>query len=61
LSWYHESSPVSELVNNAVRSALLEDADDLQAFAEREAEPVIDRDLVVDVVKVGHRSDVYHS
>lgn len=33
---------VSDLVNDAVRSALLEDAEDLEAFKERENEPVID-------------------
>ena len=30
------SSPVSDLVNDAVRSALLEDAEDLEAFKQRE-------------------------
>ena len=36
------STPVSDLVNDAVRSALFEDAEDLEAFKEREKEPVID-------------------
>ena len=36
------SSPVSDLVNEAVRSAFLEDAEDLEAFKERENEPVLD-------------------
>ncbi len=41
------SAPVSELVNDAVRSALLEDAEDLEAFKERENEPVIDFEAFV--------------
>ena len=41
------SAPVSELVNDAVRSALLEDAEDLEAFKERENEPVIDVEAFV--------------
>jgi hypothetical protein len=36
------STPVSDLVNDAVRSALLADAEDLEAFKEREKEPTID-------------------
>jgi hypothetical protein len=32
---------VSELVNEAVELALAEDADDLEAFAERRGEPVL--------------------
>lgn len=36
------STPVSDLVNEAVRSALFEDAEDLQLFKERENEQVID-------------------
>ncbi|KRP37131.1 MAG: CopG family transcriptional regulator [Opitutaceae bacterium BACL24 MAG-120322-bin51] len=45
------SSPVSELVNDAVRSALLEDAEDLEAFKERENEPVIDFEAFVTSLK----------
>lgn len=41
------SSPVSNLVNDAVRAALLEDAEDLEAFKEREKEPVIDFETFV--------------
>jgi len=41
------SSPVSDLVNDAVRSALLEDAEDLKAFKERENEPTIDFEAFV--------------
>ncbi len=39
---------VSELVNEAVRSSFLEDAEDLAAFEEREAEPSL---LFADVVQ----------
>ena len=45
------SSPVSDLVNDAVRSALLEDADDLEAFKERENEPVLDFETFVASLK----------
>lgn len=45
------SSPVSDLVNDAVRSALLEDAEDLEAFKERENEPVIDFETFVTSLK----------
>jgi predicted transcriptional regulator len=39
--------PVSEIVNDAVRERLAEDADDLAAFDERAAEPNLDFDRVV--------------
>ena len=39
--------PVSEIVNDAVRERLAEDADDLAAFDERAAEPSLDFDKVV--------------
>lgn len=45
------STPVSELVNDAVRSALLEDAEDLEAFRAREAEPTIDFEAFVSKLK----------
>jgi len=35
------SRSVSELINNAVREALAEDAEDITAFEERVAEPLI--------------------
>ena len=35
------STSVSELINNAVREALAEDAEDLAAFEERGGEPLI--------------------
>jgi hypothetical protein len=36
------SSSVSDLVNQAIREALSEDLDDLQAFRDRETEPTMD-------------------
>lgn len=45
------SSPVSDLVNDAVRAALLEDAEDLEAFKDREHEPVIDFEVFVASLK----------
>jgi len=54
------SRSVSELVNEAVREALAEDADDLLAFEERADEALISYDeLAVWVVKVGRRKDIY--
>ena len=41
------SRSVSELVNDAVRDALAEDADDIAAFEERAAEPLIAYDDMV--------------
>ena len=45
------STSVSDLVNDAVRSALFEDAEDLEAFKEREKEPVIDFESFVTSLK----------
>lgn len=45
------STPVSDLVNDAVRHALLEDAEDLEAFKDRENEPVIDFETFVASLK----------
>ena len=45
------STPVSDLVNEAVRSALLEDAEDLETFKERKNEPVIDFETFVASLK----------
>ena len=45
------STPVSNLVNDAVRTALLEDAEDLEAFRERKNEPVIDFETFVASLK----------
>ena len=41
------SRSVSELVNNAVREALAEDAEDISAFEERVGEPLISYDEMV--------------
>ena len=41
------SRSVSELVNDAVKAALAEDADDIAAFEERASEPLISYDEMV--------------
>lgn len=43
--------PVSELVNDAVRRSLAEDADDLMAFEERADEPNLDFEKIVKSMK----------
>jgi plasmid stability protein len=45
------SSSISKLVNEAVRAALAEDADDLDAFEVRESEPDHDFEEVVKDLK----------
>ncbi|HOG17178.1 MAG TPA: ribbon-helix-helix protein, CopG family [Syntrophales bacterium] len=45
------SKSVSELVNDAVREALAEDAEDIAAFEERVAEPLIAYDEMVKRLK----------
>lgn len=45
------ATPVSELVNDAVRAALFEDAEDLATFRERAEEPVIDFETFVTKLK----------
>ena len=45
------SRSVSDLVNEAVREALLEDAEDLAAFEERAAEPLISYEQMVKRLK----------
>ena len=42
---------ISEMVNDAVRSSLAEDADDLAAFDERAEEPTVDFDDFVKKLK----------
>jgi len=44
-------SSISELVNQAVREALSEDREDLQAFEERIAEPTITYEALLDDLK----------
>ena len=45
------SRSVSELVNNAIREALAEDAEDIAAFEERAKEPLISYDEMVKRLK----------
>ena len=45
------SRSVSELVNNAIREALAEDAEDIAAFEERAGEPLISYDEMVKRLK----------
>jgi hypothetical protein len=45
------SKSVSELINDAVREALAEDAEDVTAFEERVKEPVISYDEMVKRLK----------
>lgn len=43
--------PISEIVNDAVKQALAEDAEDLEAFALRAKEPDLDFEVVVKNLK----------
>lgn len=45
------SKSVSELINDAARTALAEDAEDIEAFEERAAEPLISYDEMVKRLK----------
>ena len=45
------SRSVSELVNNAVREALAEDAEDLAAFDQRASEPLISYEAMIKRLK----------
>ena len=45
------SRSVSDLVNDAVRESLAEDAEDLEAFAERVAEPLVSYEAMVKRLK----------
>lgn len=48
-------SSISQIVNDAVRAALAEDAEDLAAFDERRDEPaLLFEDLVKDLKQRGH-------
>lgn len=49
------SESVSELVNDAVRLALREDAEDLAAFKERENEQVMDFEKFVSTLKADEK------
>jgi predicted transcriptional regulator len=43
----HSDRSLSELINNAIRYSLAEDAEDLSAFAERKNEPNLDFEKVL--------------
>ncbi len=45
------SRSVSELVNDAVRGALVEDAEDIAAFEERDKEPLISYEEMIKKLK----------
>jgi len=45
------SRSISELVNNAIKEALAEDAEDIAAFEERAGEPLISYDEMVKRLK----------
>jgi len=47
----HTHQSISDIVNNAVRLALLEDEEDLAAFAERIAEPEISYEALLKELK----------
>jgi hypothetical protein len=47
----HSHRSVSEIVNDAVRAALAEDQEDLAAFDERSAEPVLTYEELLDDLK----------
>ena len=47
LKAFETSRSVSDLVNEAVREALAEDADDLATFEEREKEPLLSYDQML--------------
>jgi hypothetical protein len=49
------SQSVSELINNAVREALVENAEDISAFEERVTEPSISYDEMVKRLKKNGR------
>jgi hypothetical protein len=49
------SRSVSDLVNDAVRDALAEDAEDLAAFEERAAEPLISYEEMIKRLKADGR------
>lgn len=47
----HSERSISEIVNEAVRTALTEDQEDLAAFADREAEPTMSYEALLDDLK----------
>lgn len=51
----HSNRSVSEIVNQAVRTALAEDQDDLSAFDERDDEPTLSYQELLDDLKAHGR------
>lgn len=51
LKSFETSRSISELVNNAIREALAEDAEDIAAFDDRVSEPLISYDEMVTRLK----------
>lgn len=51
LKAFETSRSITDLVNEAVRMSLLEDAEDLAAFEERKDEPVITYDQMIKKLK----------
>lgn len=49
------SRSLSDLVNEAVRQSLAEDADDLEAFAERVHEPLVSYETILKELKADGR------
>jgi hypothetical protein len=49
------SMSVSELINNAVRESIAEDAEDLAAFEDRVGEPLISYDAMIKKLKKNGR------
>jgi len=47
----HTHRSVSDIVNDAVRAALAEDQEDLAAFGERESEPTLSYEELLDDLK----------
>lgn len=47
----HTHRSVSDIVNDAVRAALAEDQEDLAAFSERESEPTLSYEELLDDLK----------
>jgi hypothetical protein len=52
-------SSVSDIVNEAIRIVLAEDAEDFAAFAERAHEPNLSLRKYSKTQEIGHRRDVY--
>lgn len=51
----HSERTISQIVNDAVRAALAEDQEDLEVFAEREGEPTMRYEALLDDLKANGR------